>query len=82
MTVNSTTSELVQDNSLPECVSPETNPTDTIQNNELIFGQKHNIEDGEVDCEISQSTVITEDSMGRDHKTTITNDARQHRIFA
>lgn len=29
------------------------------------------IEDGEVDCEISQSTVITEDSMGRDHKTTI-----------
>ena len=82
MTVNSTTSELVQDNSLPECVSPETNPTDTIQNNELIFGQKHNIADGEVDCEISQSTVITEDSMGRDHKTTITNDARQHRFFA
>ena len=31
------------------------------------------IEDGEVDCEISQSTVITEDSMGRDHKTTIYN---------
>ena len=29
--------------------------------------------DGEVDCEISQSTVITEDSMGRDHKTTIYN---------
>lgn len=42
MTVNSTTSELVQDNSLSECVSPETNPMDTIQNNELIFGQKHN----------------------------------------
>ena len=31
------------------------------------------IEDGEVDCQISQSTVITEDSMGRDHKTTIYN---------
>ena len=29
------------------------------------------IEDGEVDCQISQSTVITEDSMGRYHKTTI-----------
>ena len=33
-----TTSELVQDNS---DVSPETNPPDTVQNDELIFGQKH-----------------------------------------
>lgn len=43
MTVNSTTSELMQDNSN---VSPETNPTDTVQSNELIFGQKHN----DIDC--------------------------------
>lgn len=42
MTINSTTSELVQDNSSIECVSTETTQTDTIQNNELIFGQKHN----------------------------------------
>ena len=33
---------LVQDNSSIEYVSPETSPMDTIQNNELIFGQKHN----------------------------------------
>lgn len=46
MTMNSTISELVQDNSLPECVSPETNPMDTVQSNELIFGQKHN----DLDC--------------------------------
>ena len=38
----STTSELVQDNSSIECVSSETNPTTTVQSNELIFGQKHN----------------------------------------
>ena len=38
MTVNSTTSELMQDNSN---VTPETNPMDTVQSNELIFGQKH-----------------------------------------
>lgn len=37
----STTSELMQDNSSIECVS-----TDTIQSNELIFGQKHN----DIDC--------------------------------
>lgn len=43
MTVNSTTSELVQDNSN---VTTETNPTTTVQNNELIFGQKHN----DIDC--------------------------------
>lgn len=42
MTINSTTSELMQDNSLSEYVSTETTQTDTIQNNELIFGQKHN----------------------------------------
>lgn len=43
MTMNNTTSELVQDNSN---VSPETNPMDTVQSNELIFGQKHN----DIDC--------------------------------
>ena len=42
----STTSELMQDNSLSEYVSSETNPTTTVQNNELIFGQKHN----DTDC--------------------------------
>lgn len=46
MTINSTTSELMQDNSSTECVSSETNPTDTVQSNELIFGQKHN----DIDC--------------------------------
>lgn len=39
----STTSELVQDNSN---VTPETNPMDTVQSNELIFGQKHK----DIDC--------------------------------
>ena len=39
----STTSELVQDNSN---VTPETNPMDTVQSNELVFGQKHN----DIDC--------------------------------
>ena len=43
MTMNSTTSELVQDNSN---VTPETNPIATVQSNELIFGQKHN----DIDC--------------------------------
>ena len=43
MTVNSTTSELMQDNSN---VTPETNPMGTVQSNELIFGQKHN----DIDC--------------------------------
>ena len=43
MTVNSTTSELMQDNSN---VTPETNPMDTVQSNELIFGQKHR----DIDC--------------------------------
>ena len=37
---------LVQDNSSIECVSTETTQTDTMQNNELIFGQKHN----DIDC--------------------------------
>lgn len=46
MTMDSTTSELMQDNSLTECVSPETNPMDTVQSNEFIFGQKHN----DIDC--------------------------------
>ena len=39
MTMNSTISELVQDNSN---VTTETNPIATVQSNELIFGQKHN----------------------------------------
>ena len=43
MTMNSTISELMQDNSN---VSPETNPIATVQSNELIFGQKHN----DIDC--------------------------------
>ena len=42
----STTSELMQDNSSIEFVSSETNPTTTVQSNELIFGQKHN----DIDC--------------------------------
>lgn len=46
MTINSTTENLVQDNSSTECVSSETHPTDTVQSNELIFGQKHN----DIDC--------------------------------
>ena len=43
MTMNSTISELMQDNSN---VSPETNPTTIVQNDGLIFGQKHN----DIDC--------------------------------
>ena len=46
MTMNSTISELMQNNSSTECVSPETNPIATFQSNELIFGQKHN----DIDC--------------------------------
>ena len=38
----STNENLVQDNSSTECVSTETTQTNTIQNDELIFGQKHN----------------------------------------
>ena len=41
-----TTSDIVQDNSSIEYVSPETNPIATVQSNELIFGQKHN----DIDC--------------------------------
>ena len=43
MTMNSTISELVQDNSN---VTTETNPMDTVQNSDLVFGQKHN----DIDC--------------------------------
>ena len=39
MTMNITISELVQDNSN---VTTETNPMDTVQNSDLVFGQKHN----------------------------------------
>lgn len=42
----SITSELMQDNSSIECVSPETNTMNTVQSNELIFGQKHK----DIDC--------------------------------
>ena len=42
MTMNSTISELVQDNSSTECISPETNTLATVQNSDLIFGQTHN----------------------------------------
>ena len=41
-----TNENLVQDNSSTECVSPETNPMDTVQNSDLVFGQKHN----DIDC--------------------------------
>ena len=41
--MNSTISELVQDNSN---ITTETNPIATVQSNELIFGQKHN----DIDC--------------------------------
>ena len=43
MTMNSTISELVQDNSN---VTTETNPIATVQNSDLVFGQKHN----DIDC--------------------------------
>ena len=43
MTMNSTISELVQENSN---VTTETNPMDTVQNSDLVFGQKHN----DIDC--------------------------------
>ena len=46
MTMASTTSELMQDNSSTECISPETNTLATVQNSDLIFGQKHN----DIDC--------------------------------
>ena len=41
-----TNENLVQDNSSIEYVSPETNPMDTVQNSDLVFGQKHN----DIDC--------------------------------
>lgn len=41
-----TTENLVQDNSSTECVSSETNPMDTVQTSDLVFGQKHN----DIDC--------------------------------
>ena len=42
----STTSELLQEKSSTECVSTETGSMTTVQNYELIFGQKHN----DIDC--------------------------------
>lgn len=46
MTMNSTTSELLQDNSSTERVSNETTPVATVPKDGLIFGQKHN----DIDC--------------------------------
>ena len=43
MTINNTTSDIVQDNSN---VTTETTQTTTVQSNELIFGQKHK----DIDC--------------------------------
>ena len=48
MTMNSTISELVQDNSN---VTTETSPMDTVQKDGLIFGQKHN----DIDCALCPS---------------------------
>ena len=48
MTMNSTISEVVQDNSN---VAPETNPIATIQTDGLVFGQKHN----DIDCALCPS---------------------------
>ena len=44
--LDSTVSQLLQDNSAVEYVAPEKNPITTIQNSDLIFGQKHN----DIDC--------------------------------
>ena len=44
--LDSTVSQILQDNSSVEYVAPEKNPITTIQTNELIFGQKHN----DIDC--------------------------------
>ena len=41
-----TNENLVQDNSSIEYVSPEANPIATVQNSDLVFGQKHN----DIDC--------------------------------
>ena len=45
-TFDSTVSQILQDDSSVEYVAPEKNPTTTVQNDELIFGQKHN----DIDC--------------------------------
>ena len=45
-TFDSTVSQLLQDDSSVEYVAPEKNPIATVQNSELIFGQKHN----DIDC--------------------------------
>ena len=45
-TFDSTVSQIPQDNSSQEYVAPEKNPITTIQNSDLIFGQKHN----DIDC--------------------------------
>ena len=42
MTMASTTSELMQDNSSTECISHETNTLATVQNSDLVFGHTHN----------------------------------------
>ena len=45
-TFDSTISQILQDNSLIEYVGAQENPLTTIQNSDLIFGQKHN----DIDC--------------------------------
>ena len=45
-TFDNTISELLQDNSSVEYVDAQKSPIATVQNNELIFGQKHN----DIDC--------------------------------
>ena len=44
--LDSTVSQLLQDNSSVEYVAPEKNPIATVPKDELIFGQKHN----DIDC--------------------------------
>ena len=50
-TTISTNENLVQDNSSIEYVMPETNPITPVQNDGLIFGQKHN----DIDCALCPS---------------------------
>ena len=50
-TFDSTVSQLLQDDSSAEYVAPEKNPLTTIQNSDLIFGQKHN----DIDCALCPS---------------------------
>ena len=44
--LDSTVSQILQDNSSVEYIDAQENPITTIQNSDLIFGQKHN----DIDC--------------------------------